>query len=199
MCGVRLLCPESQQKPINSPGWWEGKFPLFQMPAAEKGGQTSVQRRTPPSPAPSTSHQWGRSFYRQQERATCRSSTVSPDSHLQIGHWWSDQHHLGCFKYSYSLVLGFIWSYFFEASSQNCGNLSCGWCLVIVWLTSSPWCFSIYKTAPTMWLRILSIAPEKELKVLDCAWWLHYYYLVSFDCFPLLLNFSFLWLNIFSD
>ena len=36
-----------------------------------------------------------------------------------------------------------------------------------------------------MWLRILSIVLEKELKVLDHAYWLHYYYLVSFDCFPL--------------
>ena len=43
--------PRSQQKPINSPGWWEGEFALFQMPAAEKGGQTAVQRRTPPPPS----------------------------------------------------------------------------------------------------------------------------------------------------
>ena len=37
-----------------------------------------------------------------------------------------------------------------------------------------------------MWLRILSIAREKELKVLDYPQWLHYYYLVSlavFFCF----------------
>ena len=187
-CGVRLLYA---QKPINRPGWWEGKFALSQTLAAGKGGQTSVQRQTP---HPSTGNQWGKSCCRQKERAACRNSTVNPDSHLQSGHWWSDQSHLGCFKYSYSSVPGFV-----ETSSQNRGNLCCGWCPVIVWLTSSPWCFGIYKTAPTVWLRILSIAPEKELKVLDCAWWLHYYYLVSFDCFPLLLHFSFLRLNIFSD
>ena len=34
-------------------------------------------------------------------------------------------------------------------------------------LKFSTWCFSIYKTALRMWLRILSIAREKELKVFD--------------------------------
>ena len=41
------------------------------------------------------------------------------------------------------------------------------------------------KTARRIWLRILSIACEKEVKVLDCAEWWHYYYLISFNCFPL--------------
>ena len=27
-------------------------------------------------------------------------AAVSSDSHLEIGHWWSDQHHSDCFKYS---------------------------------------------------------------------------------------------------
>ena len=31
------------------------------------------------------------------------------------------------------------------------------------------WCFGVYKTAHRIWLRILSIALEKELKGLDCA------------------------------
>ena len=48
-------------------------------------------------------------------------------------------------------------------------------------------------------LRILSIALEKELKVLDYAKWLPFYYLVSFDCFPLFPHFSLLWLNLFFD
>ena len=77
MCGVRLLYA---QKRINRPGWWEGKFALFQTLAAGKGGQTSGQRQTP---HPSTGNQWGKSFCR-QERATCRNSSVSPDSHLQL-------------------------------------------------------------------------------------------------------------------
>ena len=33
----------------------------------------------------------------------------------------------------------------------------------------STWDFSIYKTAHRIWIRILSIALEKELKVLDCT------------------------------
>ena len=38
------------QRPINRPGWWKGKFALFQM-LANVGGQmlaTSVQRPAPP-------------------------------------------------------------------------------------------------------------------------------------------------------
>ena len=27
-------------------------------------------------------------------------AAVTSDSHLEIGHWWSDQHHSDCFKYS---------------------------------------------------------------------------------------------------
>ena len=53
-----------------------------------------------PTPTLPTGLQWDMSFYRQKERATCRNSTVSSDSYLQIGHWWSDQHHLGCFRHS---------------------------------------------------------------------------------------------------
>ena len=63
----------------------------------------------------------------------CRNSTVSSDSHLEIGHRWSDQRHLGCFKYSYSSVP--VYLHFLEAT----------------W-----WGFSIYKTAHRAWLRILS-------------------------------------------
>ena len=44
---------------------------------------------------------------------------------------------------------------------------------VLVWsghrVVNFTWCFSIYKTAHRIWLRVLSIALEKELKVLDYA------------------------------
>ena len=56
-------------------------------------GWTSVQRLTLPN--------WqsvGKNFYRQRDGVACRNSTVSSDSHLQIGHGWSDQSHLDCFK-----------------------------------------------------------------------------------------------------
>ena len=44
-----------------------------------------------------------------------------------------------------------------------------GTVLVIMELTSSTWGFSICKTAHRIWLRILSIVLEKELKILDYA------------------------------
>ena len=49
--------------------------------------------------------------------------------------------------------------------------------------------FSIYKTAHRIWLRILSVALEKEGKVLDFAYWLNNYCFVLFDSFSLLLHF----------
>ena len=75
------------------------------------------------------------------------------------------------------------------------------WCrghsLVIKQLTPAPWCFIIYKTGHRLWLRILSIALEKELKVLDFLQWLNCYYCVLFDCFPFhSAFFSLLWLNL---
>ena len=60
------------------------------------GGQMPVQRPTSPAPRQSGS----KSFYRQREGATGRNNTVSSDSHLEIGHRWSDQRHLDCFRYS---------------------------------------------------------------------------------------------------
>ena len=62
---------------------------------------------------------------------------------------------------------------FFEVNSQNCGSSCSGYSLVIMYLTSSTWCFSISKTTYRMWLRKLSIAIEKEWKALDNALGLH--------------------------
>ena len=102
--------------------------------------------------------------------ATCRNSTEISDRHLQIGHRWSDQHHPVCFRSSQPSVPGSIHSYFFVASVWNCDSSCPGSSLVIMWLSSFAWSFSIYKTAHRIWLRILSIVLEKKLKVLDCAW-----------------------------
>ena len=53
-----------------------------------------------PDPQPSP-HREVRAFIDRSGRgATCRNSTVISNSRLQIGHQWSDQHHLGCFKFS---------------------------------------------------------------------------------------------------
>ena len=106
--GFRLL---TAQTPINRPSWGEGKFALFQMPATRGIGQTSVQRLTPQP----LNSQGGKSFYRHREGATCRNSTASPDSRLEIGPRWSDQHYLGCFGYSSPPSL--------EVSSQNCSRV----------------------------------------------------------------------------
>ena len=79
----------------------------------------------------------------------------------------------GNFQFQYALV-----SIFF------CRQFSELWQLVS-WVQSahhvvnfSTWHFSFYKTTHRIWLRILSIALEKELKVLDYAYCLYYYYLV---------------------
>ena len=95
----------------------------------------------------------------------CRNSAVSSDSHLQLGHPWSDQRHLGCVGYRYSSVPGSVFSHFFEVKSQNCGSLSLH-CLIIMKLTSPTWWGSQYKTAHRIWLRVLSTSLEKEIKAL---------------------------------
>ena len=42
-----------------------------------------------------------------------RGLRTGQQSALTIGHQWSDQHHLDCFKYSWSLVPGSVFSLFF--------------------------------------------------------------------------------------
>ena len=61
-----------------------------------EGGRHLSKGQLPPPPP----REWGESFYRQRGAvATCRNRTVISNSHLQIGHQWSDQHHLDCFQY----------------------------------------------------------------------------------------------------
>ena len=48
--------------------------------------------------------------------------------------------------------------------------------------------FWYQKTAPRIQLRILSMALEEELKVLDIVLWLNYVYFVFFDSFPFFLH-----------
>ena len=122
------------------------------------------------------------SFYRQREGATCRNSTVSSDSHLEIGHLWSDQHHLAEVQFIFSL-LPFPWGHFLELW-QLMSWLRSGHDVVNFSLYGS---FGVYKTAYRRWLRIFSVALEKELEVLDFAYVLNY--LVFLDYFPLFLHF----------
>ena len=99
-------------------------------------GSRHLSKGQLPQPPP---REWGESFYRQRGAvAICRNSTVISNSHLQIGHQWSDQHHLDCFQYHYSSGPGSLCSHFFVANSWNCGNSCPGYGLVIVSLTSPP-------------------------------------------------------------
>ena len=59
-CGVRLLAP---QKPINKPGWWKGKFALFQMPASGVGRVADICPKADfPTPHPTPDKQRVKAF-----------------------------------------------------------------------------------------------------------------------------------------
>ena len=99
--------------------------------------------------------------------ATCRNSIVISDSHLDVGHQWSDRHHLDGLRYSSSLAPGSICFHFLRpvfgtvaadvmaTTGHHVVNFSPGGG------------FSICKTAHRIWLRILPVALENKLKVLD--------------------------------
>ena len=96
--GIRLL---ATQKPTKRPGWWERKLALFWIPATGagggyRGGGVCLSRGQLPA---AYIQPVGRSFYRLREVAICRNSTVSSNSHREIGHQWIGQRHLDCFKY----------------------------------------------------------------------------------------------------
>ena len=112
----------------------------------------------------------GESFYRQSQGwgATCRNSSVISNSHLQ-------------------LVISGLTSIILVVLR----TVNLQFCCVLVpislrsvlklwqlksWVQSghhvvnfSTWCFGIYKAAHRIWFRILSIALEKKLNVLDYA------------------------------
>ena len=119
--GVFLL---SSLKPIKRQGWWKVYF-QGQQPGG--GRESGLLTKSQPPPPPPTHTHWqsvGMSFYRWKEGAKCRNSTVSSDSHaVKLVTWWSDQHHLDCFKNSRSSVPGSVCSHFSEISSQNRGSL----------------------------------------------------------------------------
>ena len=155
--------PLITQKPVNRPRWWKGKFALSLMLATGRGegGRHLSKGRLP--------HPWeagGESFYKQSgERATCRNGTVISNSRLQIGHQWSDWHHLGCLDTVHRQfrvrLFPFVCGRFSElrqlVSWAPSGSHA---------VSSSTWYFGVSKTAPGMWRRVLSTDLEKELKVL---------------------------------
>ena len=109
----------------------------------------------------------GERFHRQNwggGKATCRNSTsIIFITVIFSWHRWSDQHHL--------VDLGTVPLQFWGALIPFfLGPFSELWQLTS-WVQSdhqvvnfSTWYFGVYKTAHRMWLRILSITLEKELK-----------------------------------
>ena len=70
------------------------------MPATWRGWREDICPKADSPRPPATMKLGGKSFYKQREGATGRNSTVSSDSHLEIGHQWSDRHLLDCFTVS---------------------------------------------------------------------------------------------------
>ena len=112
----------SSLKPVKRQDWWKVYFQGQQPWGGRESGLLTKSQPLPP-----THTHWqsvSMSFYRWKEGAKCRNSAVSSDSHaVKLVMWWSDQHHLDCFKYSWSSVPGSVCSHFSEISSQNCGSL----------------------------------------------------------------------------
>ena len=120
-CGIWLFVT---QRPINRTDWWKGKFASFQMLAAV-GGSVDIYSKADSSWLAASG---ARAFIVRRKglhAKTARSVPAFPGKlcssvslchhnfvpfsgglcsgtfcHLQIGHWWSDQHHLGCFRHS---------------------------------------------------------------------------------------------------
>ena len=112
----------------------------------------------------------GGELYRQSRGATCRNSIVISNSHFQTV--------ISGLASFILVVLGSVnlqfLGPFVSISLQPIIKIVAVHVLSIVWSSGhlvnfSTWCFCIYKTAHRLWLRILSITLEKELKVLDYA------------------------------
>ena len=137
----------------------------------------------------------------------CRNSTVSSNRHLEIGHGRSDQHHLDCFRYSWSSAPGLVCFHFFELNSQNCGSWHHSYSLVTMWLSFSlARGFSIYKTGHRMWLRMLSMGqigtkgPWLRLRaklLLFGLLWLFSFFSAFSLISHIISDSSLLWLNLF--
>ena len=91
--GVPRLAVSEASKEV---GPVERKFALLQRPAS--GGAWKGRRLSKSQFPPLTIS--GQDLLQTREGAPCRNSTVSADGRLEIGHRWSDHHHLGCFRYS---------------------------------------------------------------------------------------------------
>ena len=86
------FCVLAAQKPSKRPGWWEVWF-IWMSATKRQGEKGRCLSKYPTTLIPTRVLKW-------KEGVTCWNTTVSFDSSLEVGHQWSDQHHLDCFKYS---------------------------------------------------------------------------------------------------
>ena len=167
-CGIKLL---TAQKLINRQvGGKEILLYFICWQLGRKAGKANIC----PKANSSSGNQWGKgfSFFFFKERrkglpAKTEQSALTVIFKLAIGGLTSVilvvLGTVNIFSFRVHLF-PFLWSQFSEL-----------WQLML-WVQSgnlvvnfSTWCFTVYKTAHRIWLRILFIALEKELKVLDCA------------------------------
>ena len=154
------------QKPLNRPGWWKGKFALFQMSAPATGEGEGRHLSKGWLPALATSE--ARAFINRRRELHAEIAQLSVTVILKLA--------IHGLTSIILVVLGTVNLQFQDPFSPFLwGQFSELWQL-LSWVLSghhalkfSTWCFSIYKTAHRIWLRILSLALEKELNVLDCA------------------------------
>ena len=148
------------------------------------GGRTPVQRPATPDPQQPVR----KSFYRQREGATCRNN-----SQLWRSSWnWSCGGLTSIILIVLSTVNLQFQGQFAPISLSPILRIVAAYVMVTVWSSCSSLLlpgggFSIYNIAHRIWLRILSMAHEEELKVLDYAWWL---LLFSLGLFSFVSEFS---------
>ena len=90
--GVWLL---AAQKPIKRPGWWKGKFVLFQ--CWQLGREEGRADFCPKSPSPRPRPGWqpgGKCFYRWREGLHAERAQSALTVILKLVMWWFDQRHL---------------------------------------------------------------------------------------------------------
>ena len=168
----------------------ERKTCSFWMLAVRGDGELLCKGWLPPPPTVR-----GESFHRQREEPTCRNGTaLTVILKLVIGGQSSAilidlgainlQFHGWFVPISLRPVLGIVAVYITNAVWSSCS-----------WLIPPGGGFGIYKTAPRIWLRILSIALEEELKVPLCLMTIIIWSPVTVSlCFCI---FSLPWLNLF--
>ena len=155
---VWLLTP---QKPIKRQGWWKGKFALFWMQATLWGTGGDAFSKADFHPLLKSFYRWreGGGYVQKQHSQLWQSSVVCLAS-----------------SWLFSVVNLQFQGHFVPMSSRPVLGIVAAYIMTIVWFGrhvanffSTWWVFQYLQEAHRIWLRILSIALEKELKILDFA------------------------------